>query len=83
MIKSKYCDREDVECLADTLQDEDRKEEFFYGFMSAITFAHYKSLEKEEKEIYCKETLERVIQGVGQDLMHEFLEEHFGKLKGE
>jgi hypothetical protein len=82
MIKSKYCDNYDVECLADTLQDEDRKEEFFYGFMSAITFAHYKSLEKEEKELYCKETLERVIQGVGQDLMEEFLEEHFGKRKG-
>ena len=31
MIKSKYCDREDVECLIDTLQDEDRKEEFFMG----------------------------------------------------
>ena len=83
MIKSKYCDSYDAECLADTLQDKVRKEEFFYGFMSAITFAYYKSLEKEEKEIYCKETLERVIQGVGQDLMHEFLEEHFGKLKGE
>lgn len=83
MIKSNYCNEEDVECLADTLQDEDRKEEFFYGFMSAITFAHYKSLEKEEKEFYCKESCERIIQGVGQDLMQEFLEEHFGKLKEE
>ena len=83
MIKSKYCDSYDVECLADTLQDEDRKEEFIYGFMSAITFAHYKSLGKEEKEIYCKESLERIVDSVGQDLLHEFLEEHFGKLKGE
>lgn len=83
MIKSKYCDMEDVECLIDTLQDEDKKEEFMYGFMSAITFAHYKSLEKEEKELYCKEILERVINGVGQELMQEFLEEHFGKLKKE
>jgi hypothetical protein len=81
MTKSKYCNMEDVECLADTLQDEDRKEEFFYGFMSAITFAHYKSLEKETKELYCKEMMERVIQGVGQDLMQEFLEEHFGKIQ--
>jgi hypothetical protein len=83
MVESKYCDREDIECLADTLQNEDRKEEFFYGFMSAITFAHYKSLNKEEKQLYCKESLERIIQSVGQDLMHEFLEEHFGKLKEE
>ena len=50
--------------------------------MSAITFAHYKSLEKEEKELYCKETLERIINGVGQELMQEFLEEHFGKREG-
>ena len=83
MIESKYCDSYDVECLANTLQDEDRKEEFFYGFMSAITFAYYKSLEKEEKELDCKEICERVIQGVGQDLMQEFLEEHFGKIKEE
>ena len=83
MTKSKYCNSYDVECLADTLQDKDRKEEFLYGFMSAITFVHYKNLEKEEKELYCKETLERIINGVGHNLLHEFLEEHFGKLKGE
>ena len=77
MIKSKYCSKEDVECLADTLQDESRKEEFLYGFMSAITFAHYKSLDKEEKELYCKEICERVINSVGKDLIEEFLEEHF------
>jgi hypothetical protein len=81
MIKSKYCDSYDVECLADTLQDENRKEEFLYGFMSAITFAYYKSLDKEEKELYCKESLERIVGGVGQNLLNEFLEEHFGKLK--
>jgi hypothetical protein len=83
MIKSKYCNEEDVECLADTLQYEDSKEEFVYGFMSAITFAYYKSLDKEEKELYCKEICERVIQGVGHDLLIEFLEEHFGKIKEE
>lgn len=48
--------------------------------MSAITFAYYKSLDKEEKELYCKEICERVIQGVGQDFLEEFLEEHFGKI---
>lgn len=83
MIKSKYCDEEDVECLADTLQDEDRKEEFLYGFLSAITFAYYKSLDKEEKELYCKETCERIIDSVGKDLIKEFLKEHFGKLSFE
>jgi hypothetical protein len=83
MIKSNYCNRADAENLANTLQDEDRKEEFLYGFMSAITFAHYKSLDKEEKELYCKESLERIANGVGQDLLNEFLEEHFGKLKEE
>lgn len=83
MIKSKYCNEEDVECLADTLQDENRKEEFLYGFLSAITFAHYKSLDKEEKELYSKESLERIVNGVGQELIQEFLEEHFGKLKKE
>lgn len=83
MIKSKYCSEEDAECLANTLQDEDRKEEFLYGFMFAITFEYYKSLDKEEKELYCKESLERIVNGVGQNLLNEFLEEHFGKLKKE
>ena len=78
MIESKYCDNYDVECLADHLQDKDRKEEFIYGFMSAISFAHYKSLDKEEKELYCKETLERVLDSFGIDLLNEFLKEHFG-----
>jgi hypothetical protein len=40
-------------------------------------------LNKEEKQLYCKESLERIIQSVGQDLMHEFLEEHFGEIKEE
>lgn len=83
MIKSNYCSEEDVECLADTLQDRVRKEEFIYGFMSAITFAYYKNLDKEEKELCCKESLERVINSVGKNLIEEFLEEHFGKLKEE
>ena len=83
MIKSKYCNKEDVENLADTLQDESRKEEFLYGFLSAITFAHYKSLDKEEKELYCRETYERIIDGVGKDLIKEFFEEHFGEIKWE
>lgn len=83
MIKSKYCDSYDVECLADTLQDEDRRNEFLYGFFSAITFAYYKSLDKEEKELYCKESFERIINSVGKDLIEEFLEEHFGKLNKE
>lgn len=83
MIESKYCDREDIECLVETLQDEDSKEDFFYGFMSAISFAHYKSLGKEGQELYCKEIFERVINGVGQELMQEFLEEHFGKIQEE
>ena len=81
MIESKYCDREDVECLADTLQDKDKREEFMYGFMSAISFAYYKNLSKEEKELYCGETMERVLETFGNALMKEFLEEHFGKME--
>lgn len=79
MIESKYCNREDIECLADTLQDEDRRQEFCYGFFSAISFAYYKSLSKEEKELYCGEIFERVLDTFGKDFLKEFLEEHFGK----
>lgn len=81
MIKSKYCNSYDVECLANTLQDEDRRNEFLYGFFSAITFAYYKSLDKEEKEFFCKESFERIINSVGKDLIEEFFEEHFGKIE--
>lgn len=76
MIKSKFCNMEDVECLINTLQDNDRREEFLYGFMSAVAFTHYKNLDKEEKELYCKESLERIINSVGENLLTEFLEEH-------
>ena len=79
MIKSKYCNREDIECLADTLNNEDSKQEFCYGFFSAISFAYYKNLSKEEKELYCGEIMERVLDTFGQDFLNEFLEEHFGK----
>lgn len=76
MIDSKYCDEMDVECLIDTLQNEEKREEFIYGFMSAITFIHYKDLEKEKQALYCKETCERIIDSIGKDLLTEFLEEH-------
>lgn len=76
MIDSKYCDEMDVECLADTLQDKEKREEFIYGFMSAITFIHYKDLEKEKQALYCTETRERIVDSIGIDLFTEFLKEH-------
>jgi hypothetical protein len=50
MIKSNYCNRADAENLADILCDENDKKNFMYGFMSAITFAHYKDLDEEDEE---------------------------------
>lgn len=83
MIKSNYCSRVDAENLADILCDENDKKNFMYGFMSAITFAHYKDLDEEDKKLYCGEIMERIVDSVGKDLMEEFLEEHFGVLKKE
>ena len=83
MIKSKYCNQKDAECLTNILQNENDRENFMYGFMSAITFAYYKDLDEEDKKLYCGEIMERVVEGVGIDLMNEFLEEHFEQLKKE
>lgn len=83
MIKSKYCNQKDAECLVNILQNEKDRQNFMYGFMSAITFAYYKNLDKEDKELYCGEIAERVVEGVGIELMNEFCEEHLKQLKKE
>lgn len=73
---NKYANLEDRECLLETLSTEEEKDLFLYGFYSAISFAYYKNLSKEEKEIWCNEILERVIEQYGIELFEEFLQEH-------
>ena len=73
---NKYANLEDRECLLETLSTEEEKDLFLYGFYSAISFAYYKNLSKEEKEIWCNEILERVIENYGIELFEEFLQEH-------
>lgn len=83
MIKSKFCNEEDAKCLTNILQNKNDREIFLYGFMSAITFAYYKNLDEEDRKLYCGEIMERIVGSVGNDLMNEFLEEHFEQLKKE
>ena len=73
---SNYANIEDRENLLDTLEDDDKKTEFIYGFMSAITYAYYLSLTDEQRELYTHETTERVIETFGADLLNKFCQEH-------
>jgi acyl-phosphate glycerol 3-phosphate acyltransferase len=52
MIETNYCNREDALTLYETLQNEQDRDTFLYGFYSAISFAHYLSLDDVEKSIY-------------------------------
>ena len=72
----KYSQVESKESFLEILENEETRHGFMYGFMQAIAFAHYKSLDKEEKELYCGETIERVLQSVSNNLMNELLEEY-------
>ena len=76
MMKTNYCNREGALALYETLQNEQDRDTFLYGFYSAISFAHYLSLDDVEKSIYCNETLERVLETSGKDILNMFLEEH-------
>ena len=76
MEKTNYCKEKDALALYEIFENEDSKVVFLHGFMSAIAFAYYKSLNKEQKELYCQEAFERIIDGVGNDLLKEFLDEH-------
>ena len=76
MEKTNYCEKKDALALYEIFESEDNKVLFLHGFMSAIAFTYYKSLNKEQKELYCKETFERIVNGVGNDLLKEFLDEH-------
>ena len=71
----RYSQVEGREPLLETISDEKKQEGFIYGFMSAIAFAHYKNLSNDEKQFYCNEKLESVLDSVGLDFMNEFLKE--------
>ena len=72
----RYSQIEPKESFLEMLENKETRQGFVYGFMQAIAFAHYKSLDKEEKELYCGEMMERVLNGVSNDLMNELLEEY-------
>lgn len=76
---SNYATDMDRVDLADTLSDKEKTVEFVYGFMSAITFAYYKDMSDKGKQIWCKEIYDRVADNYGQQLLNEFLKEHFGE----
>ena len=73
---SKYANIEDKKNLLDTFEDDDKKTEFIYGFMSAITYAYYLNLTDEQRELYAHETTERVIETYGAELLEKFCQEH-------
>ena len=72
----RYSQIETRESFLEMLENKDTRQGFIYGFMQAIAFAHYKSLDKEERELYCGEIMERILNGVSNDLMNELLEEY-------
>lgn len=72
----RYSQIETKDSFLEMLENKDTRQGFVYGFMQAIAFAHYKSLDKEEKELYCGETMERILNGVSNDLMNELFEEY-------
>lgn len=72
----RYSQIEPKESFLEMLENKETRQGFVYGFMQAIAFAHYKSLDKEEKELYCGEMAERVLSGVSDDLMNELFEEY-------
>ena len=72
----RYSQIEPKESFLEMLENKETRQGFVYGFMQAIAFAHYKSLDKEEKELYCGEMMERILNGVSKDLMNELLEEY-------
>ena len=76
VVMSKYANLEDRECLLETLSTEEEKDLFLYGFYSAISYAYYKNLAQEDKDLWCNELLERVIENYGLKLFEEFLQEH-------
>ena len=72
----RYSQIETKESFLEMLENKETRQGFIYGFMQAIAFSHYKSLDKEEKELYCGEMMERILNGVSKDLMNELLEEY-------
>lgn len=72
----RYSQVETKESLFEILENKEKRQGFLYGFMQAIAFAHYKSLDKEEKELYCGEMMERVLNGASKNLMDELFEEY-------
>lgn len=72
----RYSQVEIKESLFEILESKEKRQGFLYGFMQAIAFAHYKSLDKEEKELYCGEMMERVLKGASKNLMDELFEEY-------
>ena len=72
----RYSQVEDKQALLDIIRDEEKQQGFMYGFLSAITFAHYKDLNNEQKELYCSEMEENILNSIGLGFMNEFLQEY-------
>lgn len=72
----KYSQVEDKQDLFNIIRDKEKQQGFIYGFMSAITFAHYKDLNNEQKELYCREMEENILYSIGLNFMNEFLQEY-------
>ena len=72
----RYSQVETKDSFLEVLENQDTRQGFVYGFMQAIAFAHYKSLDKEQKELYCGETMERILNGASKNLMDELFEEY-------
>lgn len=72
----RYSQIEDKQELLNIIEDNEKQQGFIYGFMSAIAFAHYKDLNNEQKELYCGEMIENILDSIGLDFLNEFLQEY-------
>lgn len=72
----RYSQIEPKEGFLKMLENKETRRGFMYGFMQAIAFSHYKNLDKEQKELYCGETMEKVLDSISNNLMKELFEEY-------
>jgi hypothetical protein len=72
----RYSQIEPKESFLEILENKETSACFVYGFCQAVAFAHYKKLDKEQKELYCGETMERVLDCISNNLLNELLEEY-------
>lgn len=73
---SKYAKDIDKKELLETLCEDENRKNFMFGFMSCLTFAYYRTLNQEQKDLWCGETFETIVETFGKEHFEEFLKEY-------